>query len=61
VEKSKVIPGLRTLTGIRCLDLQNNYDYMLIDSFEGFNTVLTLSKWKSKSFNWDIVKLEASN
>ncbi len=29
VEKSKVIPGLRTLTGIRCLDLQNNYDYML--------------------------------
>ena len=59
VAKEKTTPALRTLTGIRSLDLSTNHDYIFSDEFDGFDQILILSRWKEKKyFNWDFVRKE---
>jgi hypothetical protein len=56
VPQDDVLPALRTATAVNKIDLGGGHDYLLIKNFEGFETILKLSKWKSKKFNWGIVK-----
>jgi type I restriction-modification system DNA methylase subunit len=47
-------PALRTSTGIRRLDIGNNYDRIIKSKFPHFKFVLTLSKWNGK-FTWTTI------
>lgn len=47
-------PALRTITGIQTLQLGSQYDYILKDSYSGFDEMLTISKWKGR-FNWGMI------
>ena len=60
IKKDKILPALRTLTGIKNLELNNNSDYIILYNFKGFDQILRLSKWKNKkNFNWNSVLNEA--
>lgn len=50
IEKTKVKPGLRTLTAVKKMDT-SQMDYVLIDPPTDFNTISNLSKWEG-SFDW---------
>jgi len=59
IDKNKVLPSLRTITGIRNMDITNINDYIILNGFQGFDIVLKLglSKWKeSNKFSWELVK-----
>jgi hypothetical protein len=59
IEKEKTMPALRTLTGVKSLDLYNNHDYIISDEFNRFDQILTLSRWKEKKhFKWDLIRRE---
>jgi hypothetical protein len=55
IDKNKVKPALRTITGINKIDITNTHDFLITDNFKNFDTVLKLSNWKGK-FSWQIVK-----
>jgi len=56
IKKSKVIPALRTLTGVDTFFVKN-IDYFIEHEPEGLDRLLQLSKWKNKDdFDWKIVK-----
>ncbi len=52
IERVKVKPALRTLTGVKTFETTNT-DYILVDAPSGFDRVLQLSKW-SGSFEWAV-------
>ncbi len=57
VQKSITKPALRTLTGVKTLDITNNHDYFIIDKFDDFDIVFNLSKWqKGRKFSWNWIK-----
>jgi hypothetical protein len=58
IEKEKVIPALKTLTGINTMDITSSHDFLIIDNFEGFQQLIPLSKWKGR-FDWNKVKKKA--
>jgi len=51
IPKNVTQPTLRTSTGIRTIDINQNYDRIIKSEFPDFNIVLTLSKW-SGEFDW---------
>ena len=61
IPKDKLLPALRTLTSVDRFFVGKNRDYFVTEEFEGFDSLLTFSKWKNKTdFNWDSVRKEAS-
>lgn len=59
IKKTKVTPAMRTLAGVRRLNLSINHDYIFCEEFDGFDRLLMLSKWKEKKqFGWSVVKKE---
>lgn len=57
IPKSSVKKGLRTNTGLRCIDISELHDYLIIDDYPKFDEVLQLSKFKRKdTFHWGIIR-----
>jgi len=57
IPKSKTIPAVRTNTGVNTLDIGRKYDYLVLDEFEGFDQLMSFSKYKDKrGFRWDVVR-----
>jgi hypothetical protein len=55
IEKSKVIPALRTLTGIDTF-YADKIDYFIKKEPKDLQKILTLSKWKKKDkFSWNLI------
>jgi len=52
----KVIPSLRTGTGISKIDIQDNADYIIIDKFNGFEDIIRLGGYKGKLNLQDVAK-----
>jgi len=62
IEKEKLSPALRTLTNIKHFDIMKAPDYIIQNEFEGFEKVVSLSKWKNKGrFKWKNIKDEIQN
>ncbi|ENN96038.1 N-6 DNA methylase [Methanocaldococcus villosus KIN24-T80] len=70
IPKDRVLPGLRTITGIKTIDITNKHDYIVIEDFMGFDKVVLMSKWKDKSLAkdpttrrrfWDLIKKKLEN
>lgn len=56
IEKNKVKKSLKTITGLKQIDITDLKDFLIISNFEGFNKVPTLSKYKEKKkFKWENV------
>ncbi len=53
IPKDCVLPGLRTITGIRTINITNKHDYIVVKDFDGFKEVVLRSKWKDKSLAKD--------
>jgi len=57
ISKSKIIPAVRTNTGINTLDIAGKHDYLVLDDFEGFEQLMSFSKYKEKKkFSWNVVR-----
>ncbi len=57
IPKKTVVKGLRTITGIRKMNIKNNYDYVVTEKFDDFDNIILLSKYKNKNhFDWEKVK-----
>jgi len=57
VSKDKIIKSLKTVTSIKRIDISKLQDYLILDKFDGFEKVLTLSLYKDKEkFNWGTIK-----
>jgi hypothetical protein len=54
IPKNKTIPALRTLTGIKNLDITHKSDFIITQPYEDFKIAKTVSKWEGK-FDWDII------
>ncbi|MHA1150845.1 MAG: HsdM family class I SAM-dependent methyltransferase [Promethearchaeota archaeon] len=62
VNNTRVKKALRTMTGLKTMDITDLNDYLIIGDYEGFNEILQLSNYKDKNgFSWDIVKQKAQN
>jgi tRNA1(Val) A37 N6-methylase TrmN6 len=55
IEKHKVAPAVKTLTGIKTMNITSSHDFLIIDNFKNFRDLMRLSKWKGK-FNWKEVR-----
>jgi len=56
IPRNCVLPSLRTATGINRIHLNDNdLDYLIIDSFEGFDQLIKISGFKH-SINWEDIK-----
>lgn len=55
IPRKKILPALRTLTGIKKVDIIGKYDYITKEDYPDFRKVQPLSRWKG-AFNWNIVK-----
>jgi predicted RNA methylase len=55
IEKYKVVPAIKTLTGIKTMNITSSHDFLIIDNFKNFQDLIHLSKWKGK-FDWNEVK-----
>jgi predicted RNA methylase len=55
IEKHKVAPAVKTLTGIKTMNVTYSHDFLIMDNFENFQDLMHLSKWKGK-FNWKEVR-----
>ncbi|MGC9059542.1 MAG: N-6 DNA methylase, partial [Candidatus Aenigmatarchaeota archaeon] len=60
IERYKVVPAIKTLTGIKTMDVSSSHDFLLVDNFYGFQDIMKLSKWKGK-FSWEEVKKRMKN
>jgi hypothetical protein len=60
IPKKCIRPALRTLTGIKKLDITKTHDYIVTKTYKGFAKVKTLSKWKG-DFNWRIINEKIGN
>lgn len=59
IEKKKLLPALRSLTNIKSFDITKRHDHLIFDDFEGFDILMTFSKWKNKkAFSWKNVQDE---
>ncbi|MFX1502722.1 MAG: N-6 DNA methylase [Promethearchaeota archaeon] len=55
INKKKIIPALRSLTGVDKLDIEN-MDFFIKDKPQEFNKILNFSKLKNKKdFEWDLI------
>lgn len=61
IEKKKVAPALKTITGIKSFFLGNKYDYLIVSSFKNANKVIRLSHWKDESFEWNKIEKLSKN
>ncbi len=53
IEKSSLIPALRTLTGVKRFFV-DDIDFFIVEKPKEFEKILILSKWKDKNkFNWE--------
>jgi Holliday junction resolvase len=57
VNKGDTIKTLRTITGVKSIDIANLADRIIVNEYEGYKRVLILSSYKEKSkFSWDYVR-----
>jgi len=59
IERAKLKKGLKTITGVNRIDITQLNDYIILDAFNGFKKVLTLSRYEKDKINWEKVKEEA--
>jgi len=55
IEKNKIAPAIKTLTGIKTMDVTYSHDFLIVDNFDNFQDLIHLSKWKGK-FDWEEVR-----
>ena len=55
LNKNSLIPSIRSITGIRFLNISHHHDYIIPIQYNGFETVLGLSKLKG-AIKWDEIK-----
>jgi hypothetical protein len=57
IKKDTTLPALRTLTNTDSFYVGKNSDYFIQEEFEGFDSLLTFSKWQDKKgFDWSAVR-----
>jgi predicted RNA methylase len=56
IKKSILFPALRTITGVKTMDITNKFDYVILEPYEDFDMILKLSRWKMKTFDWKFFK-----
>ena len=64
IPKSVCKKALRTLTGIRTMQINDKHDYWIADNFKDFEEILSNlldKKTKMKSFDWEIAKRRSNN
>jgi len=55
IEKDKIVPAIKTLTGIKTMNVTYSHDFLITDNFNNFQDLIHLSKWKGK-FDWKEVR-----
>lgn len=60
ISKNKLKPAIKTLTGIKSIDVTRKHDYLIQENFRGFDAILPLSKWKGE-FDWNLVSKKMNN
>lgn len=55
IPKSSLVTALRTITGVRNLEIGKICDYFVLNEFKGFDMVLSTSKWKGKKLDWNYI------
>jgi len=55
IKKDKIVPAIKTLTGIKTMNVTYSHDFLITDNFNNFQELIHLSKWKGK-FDWKEVK-----
>lgn len=54
--------ALRTITGVKSFSIGSKHDFIIMDKYEDFKTVLSLTRFKNKkSFNWNIIREKVKN
>jgi len=62
IPKDSLLPALRTLTSVDSFYVGKNKDYFVKEEFEGFDSIMSFSKWKDKKgFNWNSVRKEVAD
>lgn len=61
IPKQNTKPLLRTLTGIKKIDIADQYDFVTTDRYDDFKKVLAISEWKKGRFNWEIIQKKIKN
>lgn len=56
IKKSITFPALRTITGVKTIDIKSKFDYVILEPYEDFDMILKLSRWKMKTFDWKFFK-----
>ena len=60
INKANTIKTVRTITGVKSIDIENLADRFIVDKYEGYEKVLILSSFKEKTdFSWDLVRRKA--
>jgi len=63
IDINKTLPALRTITAVKNIDITGLHDYIILNTFNGFDRVLNLglTKWKKpEEFSWQLVRDKAS-
>jgi len=60
LSKTLLEPALKTITGVRAIDITLLHDYIVKRPFNKFDKILAISKWKGK-FSWELVTKKLEN
>ncbi|MBZ9577992.1 N-6 DNA methylase [Patescibacteria group bacterium] len=61
IPKQDIKPLLRTLTGIKKIDIAKQHDFVTTCEYSDFKKVLAISKWKKKKFDWKVIQKKVEN
>ncbi|TAE68512.1 MAG: hypothetical protein EAZ85_14070 [Bacteroidetes bacterium] len=60
IPKNVTKKAIRTLTGVRTIEIKDNHDYIIVDEFDNFNEIKSLNPKISQNFEWKVAKKKSN-